>query len=103
MNVHKVFGVDLVTLKEAGVAFDDERNVPKVVVTCVEFLLGGDRRAEQGIFRLAGDHQRVQALRDSVDQGEGRLGRRAGGLACMRGGRAGVHAGRAGGQGGRAY
>ena len=74
MNANKVFGVDLVTLKEAGVAFDDERNVPKVVVTCVEFLLGGDRRAEQGIFRLAGDHQRIQALRDSVDQGAREIG-----------------------------
>ena len=70
INANKVFGVDLATLKAAGVAFDEARNLPTVVITCVEFLLEGDRIAEQGIFRLAGDHQRIQALRDSVDQGE---------------------------------
>jgi hypothetical protein len=68
-NVHRVFGVELADLKAGGVAFDAACNVPTLVVTCVEFILEGDRAAEQGIFRLAGDHSRIQALRNSVDQG----------------------------------
>ena len=65
-----VFGVPLTELKNRDRSvLDQEHKVPALVVTCVQFLLAENRIAEEGIFRLAGNNERITALRASVDTG----------------------------------
>lgn len=64
-----MFGVDLVALHTSGIGYDSAKNLPLVVLRCVEFLRQGKRTLEQGIFRLAGNNVRIQELRERADAG----------------------------------
>lgn len=67
-----MFGVTLAEVM--GRPDHDNHNIPIVVEKAVEYLYNNRADTVQGVFRLSGSTQQIQALRKQFDTGEKFLG-----------------------------